>query len=295
MELPIADVSARIHNSIVKQVVACAVFAALCAVGCRNSAAPAATPTNVTFVDPLRGTMETNKTLLLEEIRHLPKRAALDRRVFTNDDGSQLRYWLFKPQTTGTNLPLVLSLHGAAPRRQFEHMLEPGLPGLAYGLGRLISNDTQQKHPSFVVAPWSNGRSWDDAHLTSILALLDALAREFPIDTNRIYVTGQSMGGWGTWSILARAPERFAAAVPICGGGNPQDAARITNVPIWAFHGSADSAVPVARTREMIAAIEAAGGQPRYWEYVNETHAGTAERAYCEPDLIEWLFAQRRR
>ncbi|HWN96981.1 MAG TPA: prolyl oligopeptidase family serine peptidase, partial [Methylomirabilota bacterium] len=108
----------------------------------------------------------------------------------------------------------------------------------------------------------------------------------------RIYVTGQSMGGWGTWSVITAHPERFAAAIPICGGGDPNRAARAKEIPIWAFHGSADQVVPVRHTRQMIAALQKAGSKPIYWEYKDADHAATAERAYCEPELIEWLFAQ---
>jgi predicted peptidase len=251
----------------------------------------------ITVIDPLQGEAATNQARMVERIRHLPKKTAWERRTFTSPKTKeQLKYLLFKPAAldSGTNLPLVLSLHGGAPRHEFEHLLEPYLPGLAYGLGRLVSDETQQAHPSFVVAPWSNERNWDDANIQLILEVLDALQREFRVDSNRVYVTGQSMGGFGTWRIITRHPERFAAAVPICGGGDPRDAARAKHVPIWAFHGTADNVVPVDYTREMILALRQAGGNPRYWEYLGADHSGTAERAYCEPELIDWLFAQVR-
>ena len=222
----------------------------------------------------------------LERIRHLPKQAAFERREFvsTTDRKTRLQYLLFRPKNfqPGTNYPLVLSLHGGAPRKKFEDLLEPYLPGLAYGLGRLVSDDTQDAHPCFVLAPWSNGGGWDKENLRLTLKLLDALAKEFKIDPKRVYVTGQSMGGFGTWSIITQHPERFAAAVPICGGGEPRDAAKAKDIPIWAFHGSKDGVVPVHYTRQMIAALRTAGATPRYWEYEGAEHAGTAERAYCE-------------
>ena len=247
---------------------------------------------------PLTGPAASNQLQFLERIRHLPKNVAFERRAFssTRKPKEQLNYLLFKPKgfQPEQTYPLVLSLHGGAPRRHFEDLVEPYLPGLAYGLGRFISDDTQQSHPCFVVAPWSGGRAWDDDNIRLVIELLDALEQEFKIDAKRIYVTGQSMGGWGTWSIITQHPQRFAAAVPICGGGEPSDAPKAKDIPIWAFHGSADHVVPVHYTRQMIAALRKAGGAPLYWEYKDAEHAGTAERAYCEPDLIEWMFRQRR-
>src|SRR5204862_1848997 len=104
-----------------------------------------------------------------------------------------------------------------------------------------------------------NGRNWDVENLRLIMELLDALQKEFRLDARRFYVTGQSRGGWGTWAIITRHPERFAAAVPICGGGEPSDAAKAKDLPIWAFHGTADHIVPVQYTRQMIVALRKAG------------------------------------
>src|SRR6185503_10295695 len=112
---------------------------------------------------------------------------------------------------------------------------------------------------------------------------------ELQIDPARIYATGQSMGGFGTWSIITQHPDLFAAAIPICGGGDPSQAPKTKAMPIWAFHGNADTVVPVENTRGMIRALLSVGGTPIYWEYNGATHADTAERAYCEPELIQWL------
>lgn len=262
--------------------------------GCRPRTSSASSPG--TIVNPLPPEAATNHAQRVEEIRQLAQRTKWERRTFKNaSSGSELQYVLFKPAAgdSKTNLPLVLSLHGGSVREDFSNLLEP-VKGLPFGLGRLVSEETQQRHPSFVVAPWSNNENWDEGNLRVVLEMLDSLQREFRIDTNRIYVTGQSMGGFGTWRIITKHPGKFAAAIPICGGGISGDAPRAKNVPIWAFHGTADKSVPVSYTREMISAIRDAGGNPRYWEYLGESHAGTAARAYCEPELIDWLFSQSR-
>jgi lysophospholipase L1-like esterase len=113
------------------------------------------------------------------------------------------------------------------------------------------------------------------------------------VDTDRLYVTGISMGGYGTWDLITRFPDRFAAAVPICGGGDPAKAAAIAKVPVWAIHGEADPLVKVEQTRRMIAAIKAAGGQPLYSEYPTVGHDSWTP-GYQEPELLPWMFAQRR-
>jgi predicted peptidase len=275
-------------------------LAALGLAACNSSSSTSisAADAGITIIPPLTGQPASNELQFLERIRHLPKSAAFERRTFASATRPKepLKYLLFKPKDfqPARAYPLVLSLHGGAPRHRFEDLVEPYLPGLAYGLGRLISDDTQQPHPCFVVAPWSNNRGWDDDNIHAVMDLLGALEKEFKIDATRIYVTGQSMGGWGTWSIITQHPERFAAAVPICGGGEPNDAVRAKDIPIWAFHGTADHVVPVQYTRQMIAALRKAGATPRYWEYKDAEHAGTAERGYCEPELIDWLFGQRK-
>jgi predicted peptidase len=101
------------------------------------------------------------------------------------------------------------------------------------------------------------------------------------------------MGGNGTWHFITSRPELFAAAIPLCGWGNPNRANQIAQMPIWAFHGAADPTVPVAESQKMIAAIRQAGGNPRYTEYKGVGHEVWL-KAFQEPGLVEWLFAQHR-
>ena len=105
-----------------------------------------------------------------------------------------------------------------------------------------------------------------------VLELIDKLAAELPVDQRRRYITGLSMGGFGTWDAIERRPQFFAAAIPICGRGDPAQAAKLTKLPIWAFHGEKDPVVPVHRTKDMIAAIRAAGGTPKMTLYPDAGH-----------------------
>src|SRR5581483_4791158 len=145
----------------------------------------------------------------------------------------------------------------------------------------------QQHWPSFVVVPqlsasqsWVNVPAWHGSYsqpaqpsvgLLVAKEILDSLQKEYMgIDANRLYVTGLSIGGYGTWDAIERWPGYFAAAAPVAGAGDPSKAALLKNLPIWAFQGSADLSVPVAGSRDMIAAIQAAGGHPRYTEFPSQ-------------------------
>jgi predicted peptidase len=126
-----------------------------------------------------------------------------------------------------------------------------------------------------------------------VFELLDKLRSELRIDTGRIYVVGQSLGGYGAWDFIARHPDTFAAAIPLCGGGDPKRILSARDVAVWAFHGAKDTTVLASRSREMVAALRAVSSSVRYTEYPDVAH-NVWTRAFTEPDLPEWLFAQRR-
>lgn len=217
-----------------------------------------------------------------------------------------LPYRLLKPKDYDPKqkYPLVLFLHGAGERGVDNEKQ------LIHGLNDFAADEIVAKYPAFVVAPQCPvGKKWvevdwsADSHvipakpsvpLAASLELLDSIAKEFSIDADRVYITGLSMGGYGVWDALAREPQRFAAAAVVCGGGDPAQADKMKGVPIWAFHGDEDTAVKPKRSREMIAALKAAGGEPKYTEYPKTGHNSWA-KTYSDPALYEWLFAQKRK
>jgi predicted peptidase len=188
--------------------------------------------------------------------------------------------------------PLVLWLHGSGGvgkdnRKQISQ-------ASTVGTHTWTTNENQAKYPAFVVAPQccSFGRSWNNPReLDAVLEILTTLQKEFSIDSRRLYVAGQSMGGYGTWALIAYRQGMFAAAIPLCGGGLVADAPRMVKTPIWAFHGAVDRTVSVWESRKMIEAVKKAGGMPRYTEYPGVDHE-VWQRTFREPGLLDWVFAQ---
>lgn len=221
-------------------------------------------------------------------------------RTFQDKTRGVLNYRLFKPAQSGsgTNLPLVLLLHGAAGlgddnRRQFNGGNE--VPPLA-----LTTSEAQARFPSYVLAPQCpRGESWSGhgkkpaKRIELTFAAMDSLQQEFAIDGRRIYLVGISMGGNGAWDVAARFPEKFAAIVPICGAGDTGTAKNLIKAPVWCFHGADDPLISVNYARQMIAALKKAGGNPRYTEYPGVGH-DSYRNAFKEPDLLPWMFSQRR-
>jgi len=227
----------------------------------------------------------------------------MEAREFQGAGGGKLLYRLCRPRgvEAGKKQPLLVFLHGAGERgddnrKQLKNCVRNLLPVL-------------EKNSCILVAPQCpNGRRWVEvnwnapAHDTPekpsepmglLIELLAALRKELPVDEKRIYATGLSMGGYGTWDLILRQPELFAAAVPLCGGGDEKRAAAIARIPQWIFHGDKDTAVPTARSRNMVEALKKAGGEPKYTEYPGVGH-NCWDKAYAEPELFPWLFAQKR-
>jgi len=206
--------------------------------------------------------------------------------------GDGLRYgWLTPKQIEpGKKYPLVLCLHGRG--------------GNTHAADVLAGEALREKYPAFVMAPecdqpawWAGsavlGRGDHPEKLPQVIAALRELLEQEPIDPARVYVTGQSMGGVGSWSAAARYGDLFAAAVPVCGAWPVDDAPKMVGVPIWAFHGSEDGTVPVKFSRELTAAVTKAGGTAKYTEYEGVGH-GSWDKAYADADMWKWMFEQRK-
>jgi predicted peptidase len=231
--------------------------------------------------------------------------AAFEKHEYKDAGGSTLLYRLLKPGLPAPEQearPLLIFLHGAGERgsdsqAQLTH-------------GREMMLIAAKKYGAFVLVPQCpSDQKWVDvdwgksAHqmpekpaqpMRLLVELIAKLQAEYPIDADRLYVMGLSMGGYGTWDMIERYPKMFAAAVPICGGGDETQAKLIAKIPVWAFHGAKDTAVPVGRSRNMIQAIKAAGGEPKYTEYPEVDHFAWVP-AFKDPEMLKWLFSQKRR
>lgn len=201
------------------------------------------------------------------------------------------RYVLFVPHSYDgqKEFPLILFLHGSG-----ESGKDVQLPGKV-GLGPAIRK-SEKSFPFFAIFPQSHERTWQAKSEDGkrAMSILQQVQKDYKIDGRRIYLTGLSMGGSGTWSLAAKYPDTWAAIVPICGGGNPKAAERIKDIPCWCFHGDADKAVPVQRSRDMIEALKSAGGRPLYTEFPGVPH-NSWDRAYANPKLYAWLLKQTKK
>jgi predicted peptidase len=229
----------------------------------------------------------------------------LEKKTFADKDGKTLPYRLLKPDNYDPQqkYPLVLFLHGAGECGKDNEKQ------LVHGVAEFAKKESRKKHPCFLVAPqcpnmklgWSDFRSKTSALSKEqsepgrlAVELVESIQREYSIDPNRLYITGLSMGGFGTWDIITRHPDMFAAAVPICGGGDPTNAEKIAKLPIWVFHGAVDNIVKPERSREMVEAIKKAGGEAKYTEYPKVGHNSWV-KAYQDADMHAWLFAQKKK
>ena len=213
-------------------------------------------------------------------------------RRFTNTQGV-LPYRLFIPTnyTSAERFPLVLFMHGLGECGNDNRYQLVGQTGaLAFA-----AETNQLEHPSFMVAPQCPvGYSWADSSIRlRVFGMINALQTEFRLDTNRLYITGLSLGGNGTWDYIAQYPGMYAAAVPMSGWGNSALASRMTQIAIWNFHAANDSTVNVSDSQSMISAIRRTGGNPIYTEYATGGHVIWTP-AYNTPVLMDWVYAQRR-
>jgi predicted peptidase len=231
--------------------------------------------------------------------------AAYEKGLF-GSGGATLPYRLLRPVKVepGKKYPLILFLHGAGERGTDNERQ------LLHGSGLFLKPENREKFPCFVVfpqcpeakawveVPWGDKKSHEmpaepSVPLKLTKELVDKLIADKPVDTDRIYVMGLSMGGFGTWDFAARYPSLVAAVVPICGGADDRTAPKFKDIPVWSFHGAKDSAVWPERSRSMVEALKKAGAAVKYTEYPDVGH-DSWNRTFNDPELLPWLFAQKR-
>lgn len=198
------------------------------------------------------------------------------------------------PRNGNHKCPLVIVLHGSGRRGNENVQQLRGIPA------RLCQQSITDEYRCAVLAPqcpaglsWSSSIDADTDLLAVVLQMVDDICQDKRIDLQRIYLVGYSMGGFGAWDLASYAPDRFAAVVPIAGGGDPSRAGSLIDLPIWAIHGADDDVVPAALSRDMIEAIREAGGQPNYSELPNTAHNSWPSLFDHDTGILEWLFQQR--
>ncbi len=204
-------------------------------------------------------------------------------------------YWVFLPHNydpqSSQRWPLLLFLHGLGERgSNLELVKKHGPPKIV---------EKKPDFPFILISPQCpDGQWWSNAPL---LALLDEVQEKYAADPERVYLTGLSMGGFGTWSLALECPERFAAIAPICGGGNPYppygfDEARaqaLKSLPIWVFHGAKDTRVKLEESKRMVELLQAFGCQVQFTIYPEAGHDSWTE-TYDNPQLYDWFLQHKR-
>ena len=197
------------------------------------------------------------------------------------------KYLLFLPEGYGQKKqrwPMILFLHGAGERGDNLKLVKK------HGPPKIV--EKQKDFPFIVVSPQCPAEDWWTDKTEVLINLLDDIISRYDVDTDRVYLTGLSMGGYGTWTLAAAYPDRFAAIAPICGGGKAFMAYRLKDVPVWAFHGAKDNVVPVKESEELVNAIKARGGDAKLTVYPDAGHDSWTA-TYNNQELYDWFLKHR--
>jgi len=206
----------------------------------------------------------------------------------------RLRYLLHLPSDYGQDRdqrwPLILFLHGMGERGDNLNKVK------THGIPKLVEQDPS--FPFVTVSPQCAGDSVWITELPALEALLDDVVARYAVDPARVYLTGLSLGGYGSWALGAQSPQRFAAVVPICGGGQPEfgfpeKVAALKDVAVWAFHGAKDPVVPVAESEKLVGYLQSVGGDARLTVYPDAGH-NSWDQTYSNPYLYRWLLQHHR-
>jgi predicted peptidase len=202
---------------------------------------------------------------------------------------TEMRYLVYLPEgygEKGKKWPLIIYLHGAGERGDdLEKVKCNGWPLLI---------EQSKKFGFIIVAPQCPLNDWWTDYTKELKNLTDYIKTEYNVDSSRVYLTGLSMGGFGTWRLAEKYSQDFAAIVPICGGGDSLWMGKnLKTVPIWAFHGAKDDIVPLKRSQEMVDAVNAAGGNAKLTIWPDAKHDSWTE-AYKTEELYKWLLSHKR-
>ena len=225
--------------------------------------------------------------------------------ISQNKDTLNYRWASPVDMKAGEKYPLVIFLHGAGERGNDNQAQ------LLHGAKTFVSPKHQKARPAFVLAPQCpTGKKWVNINwklksnkqpdtisipLEMVIQLIKSMKDSLPIDSNRIYITGLSMGGFGTWDAITRYPDLFAAAVPVCGGGDEATAGKLKNMPLWVFHGDADKVIYLERSTNMVEAIKKTGNKKiKYTIYPKVGHDSWTQ-TYANEEVHKWLFHQRKK
>ncbi|HLP96794.1 MAG TPA: glucoamylase family protein [Saprospiraceae bacterium] len=228
------------------------------------------------------------------------------RAIYQDKAGETLPYQMMTPwkTTPAGKYPLVIFLHGSGERGLQNH------EQMRNGVHAFCEEWVREKYPHYLLVPqcppdmrWGgSSQNWQTLYQEEptaagrmVLELIEqTLAARPDIDRNRIYITGLSMGGFGTFDLMMRRPDLFAAGIPVCGGGDPLYADKIREIPLWVFHGGLDDVVYPRCSRQIVQALEKSGGKVRYTEFSTLYH-DIWNMVYYNPEVLEWLFSQQKR
>lgn len=192
------------------------------------------------------------------------------------------------PVAAASKWPVIFFLHGAGERGDDLHLVKK------HGIARIV--EEQPQFGFITISPQCPNGTWWPAEIDALNLLYDTVMRDYPVNKRQVYLTGLSMGGYGSWHWAALYPTRFAAVVPICGGGHwaagfPEKVTRLKSTPVWAFHGAKDDVVPLSETTTLVDALKEAGGNVKLTVYPRAKHDSWT-KTYTNPELYRWLLEQ---
>lgn len=209
-------------------------------------------------------------------------------RYEVDGEKKDLRYNLFVPKDYDQDkkFPLMLFLHGAGERGDDLEKVK------SWGPPKIVGK--KNDFPFIVISPQCPRSDWWTRRVEGLAQLVKDASKRLKVDTQRVYCTGLSMGGFGTWALCAKYPKLFAAAAPICGGGEVESGKLLKDLPIWAFHGDADKVVKVEKSKEMVDAIKAAGGKKVKLTLYEGVGHNSWSKAYADKKLYDWFLMHRK-